>query len=132
VGALLERALAAASDALYERLPDGQPANRDGTTYAQREADAIGLLAKWALGGGALVPVGQQQRVQQDVQRRNDATQPTHAASLDHDTSHKTRHATSPRCQCMHRRLRSRVNREAGGHVRAHARRPLLAPSGFR
>jgi hypothetical protein len=52
VGALLERALAAASEVLYERPNQEQPAGTEATTYTQRQADAIGLLAEWALGGG--------------------------------------------------------------------------------
>src|SRR5688500_10877301 len=60
VGARLERALAAASEALYERSNREPSPKADATSHTQREADAIGLLAEWALGAGAEVPVRQE------------------------------------------------------------------------
>jgi hypothetical protein len=53
VGAVLERALAAASEALYDQQSRQQPASTDVSSYTQRQADAIGLLAEWALGGAS-------------------------------------------------------------------------------
>ena len=50
VGALLERALAAASEALYDQQCRQQPVSKEVPSYTQRQADAIGVLAEWALG----------------------------------------------------------------------------------
>jgi hypothetical protein len=52
VGALLERALAAATEALYKQPKQWEPASTETPSHTQRQADAIGLLAEWALGGG--------------------------------------------------------------------------------
>lgn len=50
VGAVLERALAWASDQLYRDAPD---AERRGTTVGQRRSDALGLLAEEAMADGS-------------------------------------------------------------------------------
>jgi hypothetical protein len=82
VGALLERALAAAGEALYERPKeseqDHQPAVTDATPYTQRQADAIGLLAEWALGG---TPVLDTQPQGGMTASENDEAAPENAAA---------------------------------------------------
>jgi hypothetical protein len=62
VGAVLERALAAAGVALYGRREAGasrdpQLADIEPATVAQRRADAIGLIAECALRGDLMAPV---------------------------------------------------------------------------
>src|SRR5688572_13923510 len=85
VGALLERALAAASEALYEPSNREPSPNADATSHTQREADAIGLLAEWALDTGAERPVRQEVLDREPARPVDDSAQPEN-----NDVEHRT------------------------------------------
>ena len=92
VGAVVLRALEAALEQVPAAAEDG--ADRDGASFAQRRADALGLVAESALAGG-LDPGSPGDRFQVTVHVAAETLRSRAAAGAPADTSAETR-ATAP------------------------------------